>query len=130
MKDKRDLVRGWFLKARSDLRTIRAAIEVESFDVACFHAQQTAEKALKAYLIQRGIEFPFTHNLSKLIKLCLQSNPSFSHLEAIVEPMTPFAVELRYDAEFWPERADAEDAERRAQSVIDHVQNELGDIVS
>jgi HEPN domain-containing protein len=34
------------------------------------HAQQTVEKALKAVLIQRGIDYPFTHDLGLLIERC------------------------------------------------------------
>ncbi len=43
MKEKRDLVAGWLRKSESDLRTIEAAIRVDAFDTACFHAQQAAD---------------------------------------------------------------------------------------
>ncbi|MDI6793295.1 MAG: HEPN domain-containing protein, partial [bacterium] len=36
-----------------------------------FHAQQTAEKSIKAILIWEGIKFRKTHDLSELIDLCL-----------------------------------------------------------
>ena len=75
MKSKRDLVIAWLRKAASDLRTIEAAIGVGAFDTACFHAQQAAEKALKAYLIHCEVEFPFTHNLTKLANLCTPKIP-------------------------------------------------------
>ena len=35
-----------------------------------FHAQQTAEKSLKAVLAARGVYFPFTHDLRVLMDLC------------------------------------------------------------
>jgi HEPN domain-containing protein len=34
-----------------------------------FHAQQAAEKALKAVLLTRGIRFPFVHDLERLLEL-------------------------------------------------------------
>jgi HEPN domain-containing protein len=128
MKHKHDLVSGWLSKAENDLRTLAAAINVESYDTACFHAQQAAEKALKAFLINAGIEFPFTHNLVKLTKLCSTVDDSFTSLEVVVEPLTPFAVELRYDAEFWPEKSDALDAERRARTVVEMARSAIGEV--
>ena len=34
-----------------------------------FHAQQAIEKALKAWLSARGVEFPLTHELTRLLNL-------------------------------------------------------------
>jgi HEPN domain-containing protein len=34
--------------------------------VCCIHARQAAEKAIKAVLVARGVEPPFTHNLVAL----------------------------------------------------------------
>lgn len=103
MKTRADLVKGWLLKAESDLTTARLCLAAErSFDTACFHAQQAAEKCLKAYLIAFEIDFPFVHNLEKLIDLCAQHNSSFSSIRTLGQELTPYAVELRYDAEFWP----------------------------
>lgn len=51
MSGQADLARGWLRKADSDLEAARAIIETgKSLDAACFHAQQAAEKALKAIL--------------------------------------------------------------------------------
>lgn len=69
MKDRVELTRSWLRKARSDMAAVEVLIGAGSFDAACFHAQQAAEKSLKALLIHFGIAFPFTHNLSKLVEL-------------------------------------------------------------
>ena len=63
MKEKPDLVRGWVGKAESDLTAMRASAEAGASDAACFHAQQAAEKYLKAYLAQRDCLIPQTHDL-------------------------------------------------------------------
>lgn len=117
MKDRDDLVRGWLRKAESDLVALDATLEAGALDSACFHAQQAAEKLLKAYLDHNGIEFPFTHNLAKLVELCEEVDPAFSGLLSTVEPLTPFAVESRYDSDFWPEKEVAEEARFLARSV-------------
>ena len=103
MKTRADLVKGWLLKAESDLANARMCLVAEcSLDTACFHAQQAAEKCIKAYLTAYEIDFPFIHNLEKLIDLCVQRDPSFLSTSVLGQELTPYAVELRYDAEFWP----------------------------
>ena len=107
MKENRDLVQGLLKKAASDTVALKATRVAGAFDAACFHAQQAAEKYLKAYLTHRGIQFPHTHNLGKLVELCAGDDPSFRELVEVVTPLTPYAVELRYDEEFWPTPDDA-----------------------
>ena len=60
MKEKADLTAGWLRKAASDMMAAEAAQNAGAPDAACFHAQQAAEKYLKAFLIDRGMEFPHT----------------------------------------------------------------------
>ena len=126
MKDKADLVRGWIRKADSDLLALEASLNVGALDAACFHAQQAAEKYLKAYLVAKGIEFPLTHNLSKLIGLSTTVDASFRSLMSIAEPLTPYAVEMRYDSDFWPDDKVAEEARTAALTVKDFVLARIG----
>ena len=103
MKRRADLVQGWLRKAKSDLTNAGMCLDAgQALDTACFHAQQAAEKYLKAYLTAHEIDFPFIHNLEKLVELCAQRDPSFLSLKTISQELTPYAVELRYDDEFWP----------------------------
>ena len=54
MPDKLELVRGWFLKAESDLNTARHMVESDGpYDTACFHAQQAAQWVLSTCRQQR-----------------------------------------------------------------------------
>jgi HEPN domain-containing protein len=75
----------WFRKAESDLLVIETCIvaKVETYDACCFHAQQAAEKYLKAYLVSRNIIFPKTHDLQLLIKLIIPTNPAFSSVVGV-----------------------------------------------
>jgi len=110
MKEQADLVRGLLRKASSDLLAVDATLAAGANDAAAFHAQQAVEKLLKAYLAHKGAEFPFTHNLSRLVDLCAEVDASFQALIPIVEPLTPYAVELRYDTDFWPTGQEASEA--------------------
>jgi HEPN domain-containing protein len=125
MKEKIDLVRRWWRKAGSDIAAIDALLSAGAFDTACFHAQQAAERALKAYLLSKDTEFPPTHNLSKLVELCSRLDASFGSLMALVESLTPYAVELRYDDEFWPSEEVAQEARRSALAVKQFVMDRL-----
>ncbi len=61
-----------------------------------FHAQQAAEKSLKALLAGHRISFPYTHRISELFDLLKDHGlPIPIELEE-VRFLTPFAVEYRY----------------------------------
>ena len=129
MKKRDDLTASWWRKANSDLIALKASLEAGAPDAACFHAQQAAEKALKSYLTNAGIEFPYTHNQARLVKLCAEADKDFLQLIQVVEPLTPFAVELRYDPEFWPSPDATAQAQNSARRVHDFVAERLpGDI--
>jgi len=125
MKERADLVRGLLRKAQSDLTALDATLQAGSYDTAAFHAQQAVEKLLKAYLAHLGEEFPFTHNLSRLVELCADCDTDFQALMAVVEPLTPYAVELRYDSDFWPSEREAQEAHNLAIAARDFVLSRL-----
>ncbi len=93
--------------------------------MVCFHAQQAAEKYLKAYLTAWGIDFPFVHNLEKLIELCAQRDPKFLSIKSLGQQLTPYAVSLRYDAEFRPDIDVAEHALHAALAIKEFVADRL-----
>ncbi|MFO7899062.1 MAG: HEPN domain-containing protein [Planctomycetota bacterium] len=126
MKEPLDLARSWARKAESDLAAAQLAIQAgRALDAACFHAQQAAEKYLKAYLASRGTDFPFTHNLARLVDVCSQDAAEFNELLASAAELTPYAVELRYDDGFWPDTETAKSAYRSAIRIKTFVQERV-----
>jgi HEPN domain-containing protein len=118
MKTKVDLVKGWLRKAESDLLNARICMEAgQALDTECFHAQQAAEKYIKAYLTEYEIDSPFIHNLEKLVELCTQQDKSFTGIKNLCLDLTPYAVELRYDDEFWPSIETTREAFNSAQAI-------------
>jgi HEPN domain-containing protein len=118
MRNKLDHARGWLLKAESDLFTAKRILEGKGpYDTACFHAQQAIEKYLKACLALSEMEIPRTHNLEELQRVCLQQIPQIKIAGMDLAEITPYAVELRYDFEFWPDRETAEQAVQIAEQV-------------
>ena len=63
---------------------------------ACFHAQQTAEKYIKAVLVMLGHAFPRTHDLDALHDLCLQAgSPPLAQIVDL-DALQSYAVDVRY----------------------------------
>lgn len=119
MHDSLDHVRGWLRKADSDLKTAWLIVSADGpYDTACYHAQQAVEKYLKALLaLAADAPIPRTHNLEDLYQQCRQVLPSWEPPEGDVVELTPFAIESRYDFEFWPEREEAEAAVHLAGQI-------------
>jgi HEPN domain-containing protein len=111
MGDRVSHSRGWFLKAESDLAAARSILKGEGpYDTACFHIQQAAEKCLKGFLAFHDQPIPHTHNLEELVLLCQAKWPELDLGRVDVTELTPFAVEMRYDFEFWPSSETAKEA--------------------
>jgi len=113
-----DLARGWLRKADSDLATAELVVAGDGpYDTACYHAQQAVEKSLEAVLAHCGTSIPRTHNVEDLGQAAVEARPSLKlDLDALAE-ITPFAVELRYDPDFWPDRDTAVEAVASARTV-------------
>lgn len=110
-KENKDVAKGWILKANGDLETVSLILrEGGSYDIACFHAQQAAERYLKAFLNYHGRTFPKTHDIEELIALCGDIDKRFDELVEDTAFLTDYAVETRYDVEFWPGKDEVEAA--------------------
>ncbi len=72
------------------------ARKAPNYDAACFHAQQCAEKYLKALLQEADIPFGKTHNLIGLLDLLLPFDPSWDVLRTDLQTLGVFAVYVRY----------------------------------
>lgn len=62
-------------RADDDIALVRAAAQFGEISDASvgFHAQQAAEKLLKATLARRRVAYPFTHDLERLLELIAAS---------------------------------------------------------
>jgi HEPN domain-containing protein len=71
MASQHDLASGLLNLARDDQAAAKTLLDADSpTSIVGFHCQQAVEKALKAVLAVRGLEFPYTHNLGLLIQFC------------------------------------------------------------
>lgn len=112
--------RAWIKKAESDLKTAEHTLTLKEncpFDTDCFHAQQCAEKYLKALLVYRSIDFPKTHD----IRFLMQKVPADVKLGVLIEEVVPlnrYTIEARYPGDWEPfDREEAETAVLIARKV-------------
>jgi HEPN domain-containing protein len=72
-------------------------------EIVLFHAQQAAEKFIKAVLASRGVVFRRTHDLLELAWLAATAGASVPIDSALLIRLAPYAVEFRYLGALNPE---------------------------
>ncbi len=129
MKGKNDIVKTWIKKAENDLITAKHSINIKPkppFDTICFHAQQCAEKYIKAFLTFHNVEFKKTHDLGEFILLASIIDESFSEIVDIGEKLTDYAVDIRYPMLLEePAMDEAKEAVEMAEKIKEFVLKKL-----
>jgi HEPN domain-containing protein len=95
----RAATRRWVAKAEGDLLIVETLLPKRSKavnDGICFHAQQCAEKYLKAVLQEMDIRFDRTHNLVALLNQILPHAAEWEMLRPELADLSQFAVVFRY----------------------------------
>jgi HEPN domain-containing protein len=119
----------WLRHARSDLALAQQRQVPEVLLAAlCFHAQQAVEKGLKAVLVQRGVAFPYTHDLARLITLAKSARLPWPEALEAAAALTVYAAGSRYPGP-GVEITDEEyrQATALAKGVLDWVENIVAD---
>jgi HEPN domain-containing protein len=99
----------WLRKADHDLLNIENNLAAKDipWDTVCFHAQQAAEKLLKAFLVHHGHDLAKTHDLVALLTQCVEHETGLRGLEGDCRLLTSYGVAARYpDDLFEPGEAD------------------------
>jgi HEPN domain-containing protein len=90
--------REWLNRARSNLIKARqgAGLPGVYLEDLCFDAQQAAEKAIKAIFIHLQVNFPYTHDLARLLTLVEQAGQTIPEQVKSAVALSDYAVEARY----------------------------------
>jgi HEPN domain-containing protein len=117
----------WLRHAYSDLAL--ASITPSSqilLEQLCFHAQQAAEKALKAILIACDVAVPRTHNLRTLFDLLPTDIPVPSDIQESAG-LSDYAIASRYPGTSEPvEDEEYRDAIHMAEAVVYWAEKVIG----
>jgi len=112
-------VKQWLIHGDEDLRLATHAMTLQAeeapYRLIAYHAQQCAEKYLKAFLVYCGVDFPYTHNISTLLELCSEHANWAAKLQD-AEQLTLYSITTRYPGE------DEEVTESEAGQAIDLAQ--------
>lgn len=98
----------WIAKAEGDFLTAGRELRARkspNYVAVCFHAQQCAEKYLKAILQENEKDIPKIHNLIELMLLCEEIETPYEMLRPDLVTMERYSVRVRYPGNF----ADKED---------------------
>jgi len=84
--------------ARKDFTALQAMTDpvVFSVEVFGFHAQQTAEKCLKAWIELLDVDAPITHNIIVLLAILEEQETDVTLWWELVD-LNSFAVQFRYE---------------------------------
>jgi HEPN domain-containing protein len=110
----------WLRKAEHDLLNIENNLAGKDvpWDTVCFHAQQVAEKVLKAFLVAHGRDLSKTHDLVALLAQCVGCDAGLASLESDCRKLTSYGVAARYpDDLFEPSEADGRGVVEAAHRV-------------
>jgi HEPN domain-containing protein len=125
---KHKVVEEWLRKGKDDLTVAKLSLKSKSkiYWAACFHAQQSAEKYLKAFLISVGVSPPKTHDMPELVSLCAGVDEAFSSINPEARFLNAFSVEVRYPLEMEPSAKEAEKSLKAASRIQKFILAKIG----
>ena len=118
----------WVSKAEGDYLTAGRELRARkspNYDAVCFHAQQCAEKYLKAVLQENDKRIPKIHFLLELLAMILKFDGSYEFLKADLEVLEDYAVRFRYPGDL-AEKDQAKAAYTSAGVVREFIKQKLG----
>jgi HEPN domain-containing protein len=118
----------WVAKADNDFLNIQNNMKSSRvpWDTVCFHAQQAAEKLLKAFLVYHGRQPVRTHDLVSLLTRCVEVEEGLESLEDECRKLTVYAIASRYPVDlFEPNREDALEMVNAARTIREQVLKHL-----
>jgi HEPN domain-containing protein len=126
MTDAKEL-ESWIAHAEEDYLSAKALLKLKKSlrTSTCFHAQQCAEKYLKALLLLKGVDFPKTHDLPTLNTMCNKVGILTGFLLQELVDLTEYAIRRRYPGNE-PTLEEAKDAIEIANNIRKFSRKHLG----
>jgi len=96
MKNRKEDAKRWLLQALQDLDDAKFNLSGKKNNIACFLAQQSAEKALKAFLIFKGAEEVWGHSVGELCKDAQNFDGELGKIQDISRSLDKYYIPTRY----------------------------------
>lgn len=118
--------REWLNRARSNLALARNRVSDAYLEDMCFEAQQAAEKAIKALLIRSDVDFPYVHDLARLLSLLEEAGEAIPGDVRRAGELTPYALITRYPGPARPvTQEEYEEALKIAEDAVRWAEGQL-----
>jgi len=117
-----------FEAAERDLSALRSMHDSTVFadEIFGFHAQQAAEKLLKAWLTRLGESYPLTPNISRLVRLLQDHDATATRFRSLNEYSFYYAVQFRRGPSDFDEiPLNRDEALQRLDALYQHVRQRL-----
>lgn len=86
----------WVEQAEADRRGAQLLLDGASYHLACFVAQQLAEKAIEAFLYAQGEELVTGHSVEALCRWAAEFDADFEQLRQKIAPLDGYYIPTRY----------------------------------
>ena len=122
----RKIAQKWLKQAETDLKAAQDSLDDGHYEWSYFQSQQSGEKALKAFLYDKGYTSVISHSLKELIRESSKLDESFKMLSTDARTLDMFYIPTIYPnglggdlapTEFY-EREDAEKCINSAESIL------------
>ena len=118
--------REWLNRARSNLALAKNRVPDAYLEDLCFEAQQAAEKAIKALLIRSEVDFPYVHDVARLLSLLEEAGEPIPDIVRKAGELTPYALITRYPGPARPvTQEEYEDAVKTSEAVVQWTEGRL-----
>jgi len=133
--DKEEAIK-WFTQAKDEFEDADELRSMKKYYLALFHFQQSAEKAIKAYLYSkiRFIEIFYTHSIHELLNIIVEIDEDFKGIRD-AKKLDRYYFPTRYPtglpgvvpSRYFDDPEEAEEAMLLARGVIDLVERKLNE---
>jgi HEPN domain-containing protein len=112
----------WQVIALEDLDSAKYLF-LKSFTTSLFHIQQCAEKALKSYVVLKRGSFKRTHDLVRLVEMCMEIDRTFEELRPSAIELNSYETAGRYPDKTFkkPSQAKIQKLIEESESIFDFV---------
>ena len=124
----------WFIHAKDEFNDANELRKRDRFYLALFHYQQSAEKALKAYLYLKvkSIEIFYTYSITDLLEMAIEIDFEFKEI-ATVQKLDQYYIPTRYPnglpggipSRYYDDPKEAEIAMNLARNLIDLIEKKI-----
>lgn len=123
-KNKKLLAREWFKIGKEEFLFANGSFEDldDFYTPICVQCHQAIEKYLKGFLVLKGVDIPYIHDLKRLLTLCIKEDSELKKFVTEVKDISDYYLFLRYPVHYEEKtKKEAADALEIAKKIIDYI---------